>query len=144
MRVELFLNRDAPGYVDFLEDLKEELSGLEGLKYIEEKVPAPPKTLSEHEVVKFVFEHGGQLICLVTALIQLVRAASDRRTEQETPKKEPKDTPLAILSVGERQLKYPSSAQAERRFLEQVKKGKLGKKKSKHKRPSKKAKGKNK
>jgi len=126
MRVELYLNPDAPGYVDFLEDLKEEFSALKGLKYKEETIPAPPKTLSvEHDVLKFVFDHGDKAVNFSIALLQLIRAALERRRDQQPPKTETGAVPIAVLQVGDRQLKYPSSDQAERTFAERIKKGKV-------------------
>jgi hypothetical protein len=124
MRVELYLNPDAPGYVDFLEDLKEEFSALKGLKYKEETVPAPPKTLTvEHDVLKFIFDHGDKAANLAIALMQMIRAALERRRDQQTPKNVGSTIPIAILQVEDRQLKYPSSDQSERSFAERIKKG---------------------
>jgi hypothetical protein len=144
MRVELYLNPNEPGYVDFLEDLKEEFSALKGLKYKEETVPAPPKTLAvEHDILKFIFDHGDKAVNLSIALLQMIRAALERRNDRQPQKTESGAVPIAVLQVGDRQLKYPSSDQAERTFAERIKKGnvkvpKAGKGKSGQKRRKKK------
>src|SRR5437879_10589428 len=105
MRIELLLNPEAAEHQELVKDLREELRVLEVmmvLKYDEVTVPAPPNVLSvEHDIVKFVFEHGGSLIPLATALLQLLRAISERRKISESKKGDPP----AVLVVGAKTLK---------------------------------------
>jgi len=125
MKVELYLNPDAAGYADFLEDMKEELSALKGLKYSEETAPAPPKTLTvEHDVLKFIFEHGGDALQLSIVLLQVIHAALERHHDKHPQKREAEERPIVVLQVGDQRLKYPASDKAERNFVERLKKGK--------------------
>jgi hypothetical protein len=134
MRIELFLNPEAEGYVDFVQDLKEELGSLKGLKYEEELRSAPPKSLSiQHEAVKFLFEHGGKAIPLVTALMQLIRAVLERQRDRVSTPPGKDSLPLAVLKVDDRELKFPSSPPSERTFLKNVEAGKTRKKEKKSK-----------
>src|SRR6185437_8683012 len=110
MKVELYLNPDAAGYADFLEDMKEELSALKGLKYSEETAPAPPKTLTvEHDVLKFIFEHGGDALQLSIVLLQVIHAALERHHDKHPQKREAEERPIVVLQVGDQRLKYPAS-----------------------------------
>jgi hypothetical protein len=123
MQVQLVFIPEAANYQELLEDLREELHALEGpqgLKYDEVTAKAPANVLSvEHDVVKFVFEHSGTLLTLVTTLLQLLRSASERRNIPEK-----KDDPPAVLVVGANTLKIPASPGAEKRFLNRIKQGK--------------------
>ena len=119
MQVELLLNPESAEHQELLKDLREELralEGIKGLKYDEVTAAAPANVLSvEHEVVKFVFEHSGALITLVTTLLQLLRASSEKRNIPER-----KEDPPAVLVVGSKSLKIPASPGAEKRFLKQI------------------------
>src|ERR1019366_9032863 len=133
MQVQLVFNPEAPNYQELVKDLREELHAMEGLKdlkYDEVTAPAPANVLSvEHDVVKFVFTQSGALISLVTALLQWLRSASERR---DIPEK--KDDPPAVLVVGANTLVIPASPGAERRFLNRIKQGKSSKPTGKKKR----------
>jgi len=126
VQVQLVFNPEAPDYQELIKDLREELHALDdlhGLKYSEETEPAPPNVLSvEHDVVKFVFDHSGPLITLVTTLLQLLRSSSERRN---IPRE--KGTPPAVLIVGANTLEIPASTGAERRFLDRLKQRKPSK-----------------
>ena len=133
MKVEMYLNPKAPDYLEFLTDFKAELGELKGLEYKQTEVPAPPKTLNvEHDIFKFMFEHGVDTLKLVTVLVQLARAVFERRNKPEVDRKTKDDgEPVAILKVDDRSLAFPASDNAERAFLGAVRKGKTKKVKKK-------------
>ena len=133
MKVEMYLNPKAPNYLEFLADFKTELDDLKGLDYKQVEVPAPPKTLNvEHDILKFMFEHGAETLKLVTVLVQLARAVVERRNKPEVdPKTKEGGEPVAILKVDDRSIAFPASDNAERAFLKAVRKGKTKKVKKK-------------
>jgi hypothetical protein len=123
---ELILNPKASDYVDVVSDLEHEMRELKGLKYKQVEAPAPPKTLNlEHDIVKFIFEHGADAIKLVVTLLQLAQALVERRRKTTDAEKSPRgDEELAVLKVDDRTLVLPASDRAQRNFLNAVHKGK--------------------
>lgn len=112
MQIQLILDPNSANYQEIVDGLEEEFAALRGLEYTRVTEPAPPRTLAvDHNVLKFVFEHP-QVITLVTSVIQLTRSVIERIGVRPQ-----KDTPQAVVVVGERSLKIPSSAATEKRFI---------------------------
>lgn len=138
MKVELILNPQVQGYEQIQNELREELRALKGTNYREVSKPAPPNVLTfEQDVVKFVFEHPGEVLCLVTALVELARAVIERLGI-----KSKEGQPPVVILVKEKSLPVPSSSGKEKRFLDWVRKGAPAKpltrkKRSRKKKPSK-------
>lgn len=129
MQVEVLLNPQDEFYSDFVADFKKEVRALKGLEYKETEAPAPPKTLNvEHDVVKFVFEHGVDALKLVTTLLQIGQAVSERIRKSKDEAKDKSDAPVAVLKVDDRTISFPASDNAQRNLLNAVREKKTKKK----------------
>lgn len=129
MVIEMVINPKAEGYAEFVQDFEDELKELKGLTYKRVEVPAPPKSLGiEHDVVKLIFGHFDSAVRLVVALIQITQAVIERgKKPEEPPKKGEPGEPIAVLTVDDRNMPFPSSEKAQRNLVEAVKKGKTKK-----------------
>jgi len=126
MQIELIFDPKAPDYVDVVTDLEHEMRELKGLKYKQVEAPAPPKTLNlEHDIVKFVFEHGADAVKLIITLLQLGQAVIERRRKSTDAEKSARSKEeLAVLKVDDRTLALPAPDGAQRNFLKAIHKGK--------------------
>ena len=113
MAIEVFLDPDVPGYDQLQRDLRDELSSVKSIKFVEGQAPAPPGTLSvEHTVLKFVIEHPST-ITAVKAMIELIRSIIERRKIAVSAKQPP-----TVIVAGDLVLPVPSSPKKETRALQ--------------------------
>ncbi len=128
MQIEILLDPKSASYSDFIDDLQRELRELKGLEYKEIETPAPPKTLNvTHDIIKLVFAHGADALRLVTTLLQLLGAVSDRVKNSKGKASEP-STPTVLLKVDDRTLAFPAADGAQRSLLDAVRRGKTKRK----------------
>jgi hypothetical protein len=134
------LNPEHPAYLELSRSVAETLDEFESITYKQEKKTVEPGTLSPglHEIAAFVVTHHDKIIPIVapllSALSNLVRWSS------ASSSKDKKEQPPMVVIVENRNIQFPASAEAQKRFVRRLE-GRSSERTPKLKRPTKRSRG---